>query len=800
LSTAQGGSLGGTLTVNAVNGVATFSDLFINKAATAYAVTASSGALSTVTSAIFEITAGAPSKLVFKAPPPNAIAGFSLPTVQVALLDALDNLTPSTLPVTLALGGGNNATLGGTSTVSAVNGLANFSGLVITKAAKGYTLVASALGINDVSSSAFDVSPGPITALAFSSQPGTGTAGRAFSPTLRVSFQDAYANTVQSSGTLHVALKPNAAGATLGGTLDVDALNGVATFPDLFINRASAGYKLTASFGPFSVDSAAFEIKPGPATRLVVRSNPGDTVAGERISALQVEIQDDLGNRVSDASQPVSVALSPAQGGTLLGTLTVQANSGAATFGDLVLKKAAQGYALTVAAAGLASASSTAFNVTPAAAAGLVFTVPPGMTQAGTALSPSIRVSLQDAFGNLATQAQDPVTLALDANPGADTLNGTQTVAAINGVATFADLVLNRAASGYTLKATSGALPAVTSAAFEITSAAPARLVFVTGPVNVRAGESLGTLRVALQDALGNPVANFSGDITLSLGQNTTGASLLGTTSAPIVNGVATFTGVNVRKTGTGYTLIASGNGVAGATSAGFNIAPAAAASYSLSLPPNATAGQEAELSVRALDAFGNLATSSTETVSFTSSDRNASLPARVGFTEGVLTGLKVTFRTAGSQTVTVSSGALSATAQTNVTPFALPQVAITSPAQGDTVSGQVSITASASVAAGTTLTRLSVSVDGQELASNTEGTLTATWDTTRLANNSVHSLTAVVVDAAGNSVTSSEVTVTVHRAGCGCNSLGSDASVLLALLALGHRISRKSTRRSRGG
>ena len=45
------------------------------------------------------------------------------------------------------------------------------------------------------------------------------------------------------------------------------------------------------------------------------------------------------------------------------------------------------------------------------------------------------------------------VTIALANNPGGSTLGGTLTVPAVNGVATFSGLTLNKAGTGYTLKA-----------------------------------------------------------------------------------------------------------------------------------------------------------------------------------------------------------------------------------------------------------------------------------------------------------------------------------------------------------
>jgi hypothetical protein len=60
----------------------------------------------------------------------------------------------------------SSATLGGTTTVTAVNGVATFSGLSIQKAAQGYTLSVSAQNITSATTNAFDIAPAPASVLA----------------------------------------------------------------------------------------------------------------------------------------------------------------------------------------------------------------------------------------------------------------------------------------------------------------------------------------------------------------------------------------------------------------------------------------------------------------------------------------------------------------------------------------------------------------------------------------------------------------------------------------------------------
>jgi Bacterial Ig domain len=92
------------------------------------------------------------------------------------------------------------------------------------------------------------------------------------------------------------------------------------------------------------------------------------------------------------------------------------------------------------------------------------------------------------------------------------------------------------------------------------------------------------------------------------------------------------------------------------------------------------------------------------------------------------------------------------------------PTTSVTAPANGATVSGTVSVTATASDNVG--VTQMQILIDGSVVASNTNATsLSFSFDTTKVANGS-HSIVSKAFDAAGNVGTSATVTVTVSNAG----------------------------------
>ncbi|HVH66598.1 MAG TPA: hypothetical protein VM716_01895 [Gemmatimonadales bacterium] len=100
----------------------------------------------------------------------------------------------------------------------------------------------------------------------------------------------------------------------------------------------------------------------------------------------------------------------------------------------------------------------------------LAFIVQPTVTTDAQAI-PMVQVAVRDASGNTVTTSKDPVTLALEANPDNATLSGTLTVTAVQGIATFSDLLINRPGSGYTLSASAPGLTGAVSTPFPITLA-----------------------------------------------------------------------------------------------------------------------------------------------------------------------------------------------------------------------------------------------------------------------------------------------------------------------------------------
>ncbi|WP_434388557.1 S8 family serine peptidase [Melittangium boletus] len=797
----SGGTLSGTSTVSAVNGVATFSTLSIDKAGSGYTLTARSPGLTEATSASFTISPGAVAGLGFVVQPSGVGVDAPIsPAVKVGYVDALGNPVASASG-TLSVALGNNpggAALGGTLAAATVNGVATFANLSLNRVGTGYTLVASASGASSVTSTAFDVlSLGGATRLAF--QPGPTSTSAGPLGTVAVEFQDAEGRRVSDARAVRLSLQ-GGSGGTLTGTSTVSASSGLATFGDLAITRVATGYRLLAHVdGLPDVLSASFDISPGAVAALAFTTPPGTTVAGTAISpAIQVALQDAYGNRVTRPEQSVTLVLgNNPRGATLQGTTTVTTSGGVATFPGLSLDRAAAGYTLIARVAGAAEATSSAFEIVAGPASALAFSVPPGEIIAGSLFFPAVKVAVVDVYGNTVTSAASRITVSLGNNPGGGVLRGTAVVTAVEGVATFGNLGIDRPGSGYTLVARADPSFTVSSPAFNVLTAdGAARLVFVASPTRATAGAPLGRVQVELRDASGVLINDSTREVTVALGENPRGDVLQGRTSAMLVNGVATFDTLSLRKAANGYTLVASTAGAPAGTSPVFAVLAGAAARFELTLPESVSAGRETTLSALAYDAYGNMAPSYSGQARVTSSDARAVFPATAAFTDGSLKGLKVTFLSGGQTTLTLTDGDLTGTASIRVDTFAAPTVALSEPL-GGAVSGAVTIIARGAVASGTTVAKLAILVDGKEIAQGTESMLSTVWDSTS-ASEGEHVLTAVITDGTGNTVTSAPVTVTTRSGGCGCGATsGSDAGLLLGLFALARFVSgrRRSVR-----
>lgn len=214
-------------------------------------------------------------------------------------------------------------------------------------------------------------------------------------------------------------------------------------------------------------------------------------------------------------------------------------------------------------------------NATFAGATQLVVTQGPAASNAAGAAQPTIVVEARTAANELFEEFTGQVTLSLGSNPTGASLSGTVQVAAVAGVATFEGWQLQRAGTGYTLVASSGALAAATTAAFDVTPAAAAALVLESGGGQVaEPSAALAQPVVArINDAYGNGVPGHEVSFAASAGSvsdatvTTDGAGLAATSwTLGATGGPQTLTATATGVTGSPLTVTATAAGVIVAT------------------------------------------------------------------------------------------------------------------------------------------------------------------------------------------------------------------------------------------
>ena len=461
-------------------------------------------------------------------------------------------------------------TLQGTLTLPIDNGVADFGGLTLTKPAAGYTIQATySLGLNAPVTNPFYVAGQPTKLVVTTEPPANVPAGSVFG--ISVSAEDSNGFVVPTfDDPIGLTISTNPPGdGVLNGTIPLGALYGTAAFDDLAIDQSGMGYVLQAEdLTPGTTLTAGqtdkFNVTAGLASQLVfaISGEPVPTaVAGQNFAAASnvvVDAEDKSGSIDTTYNGPVTIELANNATGVLVGTLTVNAVNGVATFTNLAIDTAGT-FMLAATGTGLTAGTSTSITITPAPAAQLAWvTEPPAVATEDLAFGGTLDV--EDRYGNLATGYNGNVSVTLDLNgiSANGDLAGTTTVAASGGVATFTNIIITTTGDPFTLIAKTSTFTPVTSSPIDVV--APALVVTNEPliPVDAGAGFSLTWAADTPQDTLDTA---FDGIVTLTINTGPAGAALNGSTTATAVNGIANFGNVILDTPGS-YVLKASSPGV----------------------------------------------------------------------------------------------------------------------------------------------------------------------------------------------------------------------------------------------
>ncbi|WP_147443352.1 lamin tail domain-containing protein [Corallococcus sp. AB011P] len=663
----------GRLTVAAVNGVATFSDVVLKKASGILNFIAKAPGCIAVTSNFISVVPGAVSGLGLGTLLETATAGVAQ-DLDVTLKDQYSN-TVTTYSGTVTLTSTDAAaTLPAAHTFTAANaGRFKFQGITFRTAGRQFLTIADSAG--DFSfEQPVDVSAAAPSKLVFTQQPASPVSTHASLGDVKVAVQDAFGNPVSATG-LAVKLSLPAGAFTLAGAVSAAPVDGVATFTGLSIAGHGTTHLVASAQGLQDVSSADVQVVDDVAPAKPVLTQTGATETGLTVQWTGVGddgVQGQLASQelrystsaittdaAFNAATPVTVA-APVPAGTVQ-----SANLSGLTPGQtyhVALK-------VTDAHGNSARSDSLAVSTSDPQVAQLAFTPQPSNGTAGSALA-NVAVSLLDSRGDVVSTATTAVTLTLTGQSGFPAV----TVTAVDGVATFPGLRVDTAGT-FTFTATAGALTKV-SQSFTVGAGAAAKLVLAPFQAPVNAGALLA-VTLSATDVYGNILKDYTGTVhfTSSDAQAEIPADAV---FAPSDEGQKTVSGL-VFKTAGARTFTATDT-VTPALTVTVDVdvrAGAAAVLDAVASSGPFGAGQSLSYELVARDTYGNVAKDYASTVTFSSTDAQAVLPGAYTFTlldEGRHT-FSVELRTAGDQSVTaedVADASLTASHTYSIIPAAV--------------------------------------------------------------------------------------------------------------------------------
>jgi hypothetical protein len=650
-----GGPAGALLFGNSATasaGVAQFSGLRVATAGTGYRLIFASPGLVSDTTAAFTVI-GNPVRAVVLSAPTSGVRNGRLGPVRLAPADSAGRALPFTNVQVSA--SPSDASVSGTLSQSSAQIAGDSIATVTFNTLRSNTtgpvrlrfVLQSPSSPGMVDSTTVSVSPySAAQSLAFVTQPGSLVTGSTMSVTPTVAIQDSVGNVVTDSAgrTINVSLATNPGSAFLSGTLSATQApgSGTVSFPNLSLSAPGNGYSLLASAPGVNAAASqpfnAVTTTDAIALRFVSNTAPTTASAGGVLAGsagtLAVEVINSTGARVTTSTAPITLAV---QGGraAVTGTSTVTAVAGVATFSAASIQRADTGFVLVASGPTLNTATSPSrLTVNAAAAAGLRVLDSMPTVVAGTTW-PAMRVAVVDAFQNVVTSATNSITLrAAQSFPGDSsylTATGNEAlgvslplaISASNGIASFTGLRPRRNGGDLYNRFffDAAGLTSATTPRFVVVPGVAARMYVGSDSSSAARfvnNQPLGAF-VWITDSLANCTASLPTTVALGVSRSNgtaapAGVALSGSATLP-TTGCFTridgrvFTGVTASDS-LRITLSAPGVAVDPGTRT-FPVDPFGAASQLAFQqgPTNTTrnVNMTPAVTVRALDAFGNL-------------------------------------------------------------------------------------------------------------------------------------------------------------------------------------------------
>ncbi len=462
--------------------------------------------------------------------------------------------------------------------------------------------------------------PAALTVAGLSSPRTAGTAGN-----ITVIAKDAFGNTTPAyRGTVTFSSGDAQAGLPANYVFTA-ADNGVHTFSVTLKTAGTQSVKATdrANAGITGTQSGIV-VNPAATATLAVTGFPASVTAGTA-GSVTVAAKDAYGNTTPAYTGAIHFSSSDAQA-ALPGDYTfTAADQGVHTFS--VTLKTASTQSLTARDKANANFTGTQSGiVVHAAAASSLLLV--GLSSPRTAgVAGSVTVTLKDAYGNVAAGYTGTVHFSSSDAQAALPADYPFT-AADKGVHTFSVTLKTVGTQSFRVADKVNGTLSATQSGIVVTPAAVSALLVAGFPASITAGVP-GTFTVTAKDAFGNTVPTYTGTVHFT----SSDPQAILPADAPLTNGTGTFS-ATLRTTGTqALTAADTQNSTIKGSQTGIRVNTAPSTLVVAGFPTSITAGVPGTFTVTAKDRFGNTVTTYTGTVHFSSSDRQAALPADYIFT-----------------------------------------------------------------------------------------------------------------------------------------------------------------------
>ena len=227
-------------------------------------------------------TLGAPNQLKFTVQPTDAVVGQTLsPAVQVQVQDGQGNPIP-TATNSITLASSVPGTLAGTTTRSAVAGVASFNNLSINAAGTGYMLTAFASGLASDLSQAFDVSPASTTITITSDNPDPSVVGQQVTINYDINILAPGAGSLAGTVTVSDGTQ-NCTGGINAGT---GTGNCLIAFSSPGARTLTATYSGNANFNGSTSAGVSHNVNKASTTTTIVSDEPDSSLVGEAVSVV----------------------------------------------------------------------------------------------------------------------------------------------------------------------------------------------------------------------------------------------------------------------------------------------------------------------------------------------------------------------------------------------------------------------------------------------------------------------------------------------------------------------------------